>query len=186
MLRLFACAMLALTEPAAPGDAPRVRSSANSGMLHLRGSFQVEAPTELVWEVLTDYGRLPDFIQSVRRSIVRERTHDSVVLEQEATAHALFLTKTIHLLLRIEERRPHAIFFQDVRHRDFEVYRGEWRVREAGRRQEVSYELRARPRIGLPDSFANRALQANAVELLEKLRLEIRRRVPSYAPSTAR
>lgn len=186
---MLACVLLLQSPSALPGpgfdpDLPQVESRIRKGVLSLRGTFQVHSSGHHVWEVLTDYPHIPDFIKSIRRSALIERHQDSVVVEQEATAHALFLTETLHLRLVIHQHAPDSLVFQDTRHSDFELYQGEWRVAYVGETARVSYLLRAKPRTLVPATIAKTVLQKSAVELLTQVRSEIIRRTLSHASAS--
>ena len=67
------------------------------------------APADLVWQTLTDYDRLAEFIPGMRRSRVIERRGALSVIEQSGEARVLFLSFPIEVTLSSLERPPHAI-----------------------------------------------------------------------------
>ncbi len=69
----------------------------------------LEAPLELIWQTLTDYGRLADFIPGMRRSRVVEQRGAVTIVEQSGEARFLFLSFPIEVTLASTERPPHAI-----------------------------------------------------------------------------
>jgi carbon monoxide dehydrogenase subunit G len=69
----------------------------------------VAAPVDLVWQTLTDYDRLAEFIPGMRRSRVIERRGALSVIEQSGEARVLFLSFPIEVTLSSLERPPHAI-----------------------------------------------------------------------------
>lgn len=69
----------------------------------------LEAPVDLVWQTLTDYDRLHEFIPGMRRSRVIEQRGATFVVEQSGEARFLFLTFPIEVTLSSVERPPHAI-----------------------------------------------------------------------------
>ena len=69
----------------------------------------LEAPVDLVWQTLTDYNRLAEFIPGMRRSRVIEQRGAVSVIEQSGEARFLFLTFPIEVTLSSHERPPHAI-----------------------------------------------------------------------------
>lgn len=69
----------------------------------------VEAPLEVVWQTLTDYGRLAEFIPGMRRSRIVERRGAVAVVEQTGDAGFLFFRFPIEVTIESTERPPHAL-----------------------------------------------------------------------------
>jgi len=69
----------------------------------------LEAPLEIVWQTLTDYAHLPEFIPGMRSSKVIERRGAEVVVEQAGEARFLFLTHPIEVTVVSTERPPQAL-----------------------------------------------------------------------------
>ena len=69
----------------------------------------LEAPLDLVWQTLTDYNRLAEFIPGMRRSRVLERRGALTVVEQSGEAGFLFLSFPIEVTLASTERPPYAL-----------------------------------------------------------------------------
>lgn len=70
---------------------------------------ELEAPVATVWETLTDYDHLADFIPGMRKSRVLERHGSSVVVEQSGEARFLFFSIPIEVTLATEEQPPRSI-----------------------------------------------------------------------------
>lgn len=69
----------------------------------------LEAPLDLVWQTLTDYDRLAEFIPGMRRSRVVER-HDAVaVVEQSGEAGFLFLSFPVDVTFAATENPPYTL-----------------------------------------------------------------------------
>src|SRR3989338_6032511 len=52
----------------------------------VRAHAMVAAPVALVWQVLTDYENIPQFIPGIARSVLLMRAQDRVLLEQQGEA----------------------------------------------------------------------------------------------------
>jgi uncharacterized membrane protein len=112
--RLLAAAAMAawtMTAGAAQEPAVTVREPA-SGVYAIAAHFTVAAPAALVQAVLTDYGNVPRFMPHVRTSRVLDQAAGRVRLEQEAVSKFMMFSKTVHLLLEVEET-PGLIRFRD-------------------------------------------------------------------------
>lgn len=69
----------------------------------------IDAPLDIVWQTLTDYDRLPEFIPGMRSSRVVERRGPVVVVEQSGEARFLFFSHPIEVTVASTERPPHAL-----------------------------------------------------------------------------
>jgi carbon monoxide dehydrogenase subunit G len=69
----------------------------------------LDARPELIWQTLTDYGRLADFIPGMRSSKVVSKDGAVTVVEQTGEARFLFFTYPIEVTVASLERPPHLI-----------------------------------------------------------------------------
>lgn len=140
------------------------------------GLFTVDASPAVVWDVLTDYDRMPSFVSSMRGSRVTEtRADGSVLVEQEAVGDMFFLSRTMHILLEVR-RSSDSLHFADVGHADFRSYEGDWEARRTAAGVSVTYDLRARPKFYAPAFLMSGAMKRGARKLLDEVRAEILRR----------
>lgn len=114
MRRLTLLAVLTLSwgAPAGAADDLTVQARRRGEALEVDCRATVFAPADLVWQTLTDYNRLAEFIPGMRRSRVVATRADGVLVEQSGEAKFLFLSFPIDVVLLSTERPPHAI---DVR-----------------------------------------------------------------------
>ena len=69
----------------------------------------LDAPLDLIWQTLTDYNGLAEFIPGMRRSRLVERRGAVAVVEQSGEARFLFITYPIDVTLASTERPPFSI-----------------------------------------------------------------------------
>ena len=69
----------------------------------------LEAPLELIWQTLTDYAHLAEFIPGMRTSRVLSQRGAVTVVEQLGEARFLFVSIPIEVTLSSTERPPYAI-----------------------------------------------------------------------------
>jgi len=69
----------------------------------------LDAPLDLIWQTLTDYDRLAEFIPGMRRSRLIERHGAVAVIEQSGDAGFLFFSFPLDVTLASTERPPHAL-----------------------------------------------------------------------------
>lgn len=147
------------------------------GVYFLEGRFFVKAPLQAAWEVLVDYDHIGEFVSSIRKSVVKERRGDYLLLEQAARASFFFLfSKNIYVLLKVREEPYRRIDFEDISHKDFAFYKGSWAIKENDKGLEIFYATQASPRFNSPSFIAKRGFVKSAKSLLSEVRLEIFRR----------
>ena len=169
----LATAITAAVSANEPAPAVSVREA--DGAFIVEARFQVAAPAGVVREVLTDYAGIPRFMPDVRMSVVRQRTGDRVIVEQRAESKFLLFSKTVHLLLHVDEGER-VIAFRDACRRSFERYEGAWTLVPENDRATVIYTLTADPSFAVPSAVLKRLLDRNARQTIEQLRAEAVRR----------
>jgi carbon monoxide dehydrogenase subunit G len=102
-----------LVLPAARGaraaDDISVESVRRDDALEVVCRATLDAPLAVVWQTLTDYDRLTEFIPGMRSSRVVERRGALVVVEQSGEARFLFLRYPIEVTVASIERPPYAL-----------------------------------------------------------------------------
>jgi ribosome-associated toxin RatA of RatAB toxin-antitoxin module len=86
-----------------------VESTRRDDALEVACRALVEAPLDLVWQTLTDYDRLADFIPGMRSSRVLERHGAEATVAQSGEAGFLFLSFPIEVTLLSTERPPYDL-----------------------------------------------------------------------------
>jgi carbon monoxide dehydrogenase subunit G len=69
----------------------------------------LEVPPDLIWQTLTDYGHLAEFIPGMRSSKVVSQNGAMSIVEQTGEARFLFFTFPIEVTVASTERPPHLI-----------------------------------------------------------------------------
>jgi ribosome-associated toxin RatA of RatAB toxin-antitoxin module len=164
-------AVWTMTAGAAQAPAVAVRSNGD-GVYAIAARFSVPEPATIVQAVLTDYPNIPRFMPSVRTSRVLEQTVDHVRLEQEAVSKFMMFSRTVHLVLDVEEADG-SIRFRDGCHRSFVVYEGSWTITPEATGTELVYELSAKPAFSVPGMVLRRLLERDSREMIDGLRAEI-------------
>jgi ribosome-associated toxin RatA of RatAB toxin-antitoxin module len=111
-LILVLASCLLLTLPAAEAravDGISVEATRRGDALEVVCRVTMAAPLELIWQTLTDYGRLAEFVPGMRKSRVVERRGATFIVEQSGVATFLFVSTPIEVTLASTERPPFAI-----------------------------------------------------------------------------
>jgi carbon monoxide dehydrogenase subunit G len=167
-----------LASPAFAGTcgSPEVEVSAKSGAYELQGSFEVDAPSGVVWSVLTDYDHLSDFVDSMRSSRVLAADGARKTVQQDAEARAMWFRRSLRVTLDVEEAPFASIKFTDTAHGDFRAYSGSWTILPAAGATRVEYRLHAVRGFFVPPLLGKKIFKSNAQSLLEQVQDEIERR----------
>jgi len=175
-LFLAAAAVAAWTIAAGAAQAPAVAvRSQGDGVYAIVARFSVPEPATVVQAVLTDYPNIPRFMPAVRTSRVLERVDGRVRIEQEAVSKFMMLSRTVHLVLDVEESAG-AIHFRDACHKSFVIYDGSWAITPQAGGTELVYELTAKPAFSVPGMVLRKLLDRDAREMIDGLRIEITQR----------
>jgi ribosome-associated toxin RatA of RatAB toxin-antitoxin module len=113
--RLAAVLILSCAHAPAPAAGDLVVEAQRQGdSIEVRAHATLAAPPALVWEVLTDYERLPSFIPGISRSVVRQRQGNRVLVEQSGEARFLFFSFPIDIRLEVTEGPPEWVVSRAV------------------------------------------------------------------------
>jgi len=69
----------------------------------------VAAPPATVWRILTGYERMSEFVPDMESCKVLSRNGNEVIIEQFGVARFLFMSKSIHLIVRATEQPMQSI-----------------------------------------------------------------------------
>ena len=84
---------------------------------------------EQVWQVLTDYESLAEFVPNLVKSQRLNHPEGKIRIEQIGVQNALFLNFSARVVLDMEENFPHALRFQMVEG-DFKDFSGCWNLQQ--------------------------------------------------------
>jgi ribosome-associated toxin RatA of RatAB toxin-antitoxin module len=88
---------------------------------------QIPYSVEQVWQVLTDYESLADFIPNLAKSQRLEHPQDGIRIEQVGTQRLLRINFSARVVLDMEEKFPNEIRFNMVEG-DFKAFSGCWQL----------------------------------------------------------
>ncbi|HCR17900.1 MAG TPA: hypothetical protein DIU35_10500 [Candidatus Latescibacteria bacterium] len=141
------------------------------------GEIRMEAPQDEVWEVLTDYDNLANFIPNMQKSRLLEgETDGPLKLEQISIWRFLIFKKKVRVLLRVFEHYPDRIAFSQI-DGDFHTYTGAWDIDRVDDAIRLRITLRVRPAFFAPGFYLDRIAKGTAERSLEVIRSETLRRL---------
>lgn len=108
---------LLLCLPAVAGAAEEVRVEATraGSAVAVNARASLNAPLAIIWNTLTDYERLPEFIPGMKRSRIIGRRGPAAIVEQDGEAGFLVFRVPIHVVVESAEYPPHLITIHVVR-----------------------------------------------------------------------
>lgn len=104
---------------------------------------------EQVWQVLTDYECLADFIPNLATSQRLEHPQNGIRLEQIGVQNALFLKFSARVVLDMTEDFLNTIHFEMVEG-DFKAFSGDWRLEPVADGTQLVYSLFIWPKRTMP------------------------------------
>lgn len=93
----------------------------------VRASGVVKAVPAVVWRILTNYERHPEFVPDLKRTRVLSRTGHRAVLEQSGQARFLFFKREINLVVQVTED-PMSSIHVGLVEGDMKVYDCRWEL----------------------------------------------------------
>ena len=123
--------MLPAARHAPAAENVSVESIRREDALEIVCSATLDAPFDIVWQTLTDYEHLPEFVPGMHTSRVIERRGAEVVVEQAGEARFLFLTHPIEVTVVSTERPPQALEVRLLKG-NLKQFRGAYRIERQG------------------------------------------------------
>lgn len=91
----------------------------------ISATIRIPYSTEKVWQILTDYDHLADFIPNLTKSCRIEHPQGGIRIEQIGTESLLKLKFCARVVLDMVEHFPHQLDFNMIEG-DFKVFTGSW------------------------------------------------------------
>ncbi|WP_229213085.1 MULTISPECIES: SRPBCC family protein [unclassified Duganella] len=114
-------------------ELPKLEVSVNRVELDALHMYEVDAtgtvaaPLPKVWRILTGYERMAEFVPDMESCRVLSRNGNEVIIEQFGVARFLFMTKSIHLIVRATEQPMSSIDISLISG-DMKHYESHWEL----------------------------------------------------------
>ena len=132
-------------------------------------SVAIPRSLEQVWQILTDYEKLADFLPNVTKSALLPCADGGIRIEQVGAQCFLNFKFCARVILEMTECFPQEIGFSMVEG-DFKSFMGKWRLQPANVGEQMatvlSYELMVQPPLAMPVSLIERHLCHNLTQNL--------------------
>lgn len=125
-------------------------------------SVTIPQPVERVWQVITDYEHLADFIPSMTSSKLLPNSEGRIRLEQVGTQCFLKVKFCARVVLDMTEKFPHELGFA-MQDGDFKTFEGCWKLQPSDDAQStyLSYDLSVKPPRAMPAGLIEHHLCRN-------------------------
>lgn len=121
----------------------------------------IPQPVERIWQVLTDYEALSDFIPNLTKSCLLEHPHGGIRLEQIGSQRLLKFNFCARVVLDLQEYFPTAINFSMVEG-DFKSFSGCWCLEPYSQGEVrgtiLCYTIQVWPKLTMPITIIERRL----------------------------
>lgn len=153
------------------GEVEVCTDSSEGRQRQISARIQIPHPVEKVWQVLTDYDRLADFIPNLAKSQKIAHPEGGIRLEQVGTQSLLKFKFCAKVVLDMVERFPHQLDFQMVEG-DFKKFFGSWILQPYADNTgtELRYVICVLPPLSMPVGIIERHLKSSLVLNLSAIR----------------
>jgi uncharacterized protein YndB with AHSA1/START domain len=158
--------------PASETAAVTVRTEHLDGrQRRIIAQLEIPHPIEQVWEILTDYDHLADFIPNLAQSRRIEHPDGGIRLEQIGSESVLKIKVYLRVVLDMVERFPHELQFTMIEG-DFRTFTGAWELEPiaAGAGTYLRYVVTVLPPRAIPVGLIERNLRHNLANNLLAIR----------------
>jgi hypothetical protein len=156
-----------------------VNATRSGETLQVEASAEFEGSLARAWKVLTDYGRLAEYVPDLRVSRVLSRDRNSVLVEQKGTARFLFWSYPMDVQLAIVEHPYDRVESRSVAG-NFREMQNAYRLEMRGGRVHLRYSGRMVPDFEVPPLIGTLIFQ-NHVESTFRALVDEMERAPTPA-----
>jgi len=178
---------------AASTESAWVKADAGLTGVQIRASMAVKADAATLWQTLTDYNRLTEFVPSLTISRVVSAPGKPKRVEQRADSGMFSFVMPDHVVLAMEEAPPDRIRFRAVSG-SVVAMAGEWRILGTTNPVRLTYRSHVIPMVPPPPLLTDGFIEDEVRKRFEAVAMEAERRartqpaafgsIPSGAPAS--
>jgi ribosome-associated toxin RatA of RatAB toxin-antitoxin module len=137
---------------------------------HISAKIYIPHAADRIWQILTDYDRLAEFIPNLTKSQRIDHPQGGIRIEQIGAESLLKLQFCARVVLDMVEHFPHRLDFTMVEG-DFKLFKGSWTLQPlAENGTELVYQLSVLPHRLMPIAVIERRLKSGMVLNLSAIR----------------
>lgn len=172
--------LFVLTVPALAAEVT-VHATRNGDALDVVAVAEFDGNLARTWQVLTDYGRIAEYMPNIESSRVVSRERNSAVVEQKGAARMLFFSYPINVRLAITEH-PHERVESRAIAGNFREMRNAYTLEQRQGRVLLRYTGHLVPDFFIPPFIGTLVLRYNLEETFRAMVEEIERQHALPAP----
>lgn len=138
----------------------------------IEASIHIQTPIEHLWNILTDYEKLADFIPNLKISRLVDHPQGQIRLEQVGSQQFLKVNFSARVVLDMQEDFPNAIYFQIVEG-DFKHFAGAWKLEpekaEGVAAVKLTYQVEIWPKVTMPIKIVENRLKTDLSQNLRAI-----------------
>ena len=146
------------------------------GTRRLAAELKSPLPVHLLWDVLTDYENLSQFIPNLSTSELIQRQGQTVRLQQVGSQQLLGLRFSAQVQLELTEYRQDGLLQFRMVKGDFRRFEGSWQIRQRPDGSSLLYELTVQGCLGMPIGLIEERLRDDLSSNLNAVVQEAHRR----------
>ena len=187
-MRFLLFLLLGVTAPVVTAQAPKLElpklevsvnrvDAEAQHMYEVDATATVAAPLPKVWRILTGYERMSEFVPDLESCKVLSRNGNEVIIEQFGVARFLFMSRTIHLIVRATEQPMSSIDISLISG-DMKHYESRWElipVPETGGTK-IVYSGRLLPNFYVPGILGANMIRSDIEHMMNAVVARIDRR----------
>ncbi len=147
-----------------------------NGCRRLAVQLRVGLDPRWLWEALTDYDRLSDFIPNLQSSRLLRRQGNVVSLAQEGCQQFIGLRFRARVELQLTEHHAERRLSFVMTKGDFRRFEGNWQIGHNAGDTTLLYDLTVQGCVGMPIGLIEQRLQGDLAANLRAVQLEAERR----------
>ncbi len=158
----------------------------------IKTTLKMNAPEQLLWKIITEYEKTPEFVHSVKYSKVNQREKNRVFLEMRCEGGFILSIKVLLLLDMQENALQKKIDFVDRSDDKFYIFEGYWQVLTEGDKGLVQLHLKTKPKStywGLTRRIIEYSLTNLFVDIEKRAKAlmeeEAKSRVSTFVPTSS-
>jgi ribosome-associated toxin RatA of RatAB toxin-antitoxin module len=128
----------------------------------IEAQIEIPRPRAEVWQVLTDYNALAEFIPNLTHSTRLDHPEGKIHVEQVGSKRFLKLNFSARVVLEMTEECPQAIHFQMVAG-DFRDFSGVWQLQplEDSEGTQLTYRVKVWPKRTMPIKLVENSMRTD-------------------------
>jgi ribosome-associated toxin RatA of RatAB toxin-antitoxin module len=173
----LACLLLACIGRAGSAESFSVNATRLDDAVEIKTRATIKAPLSLIWNTLTDYDHLSDFIPGINTSRVIGKQGKTSIVEQTGYARVWFFKIPVHVTVEAVEKPPYEIQLRLLKG-NLKRLEGSYLLEKIG--NDDTYTLRwsgiIEPKISISDAITMSLMRKNISEQFLGMVNEIERR----------